>query len=72
MMKLILSLVLISTFACSVYSQTFLTINNDIDYKAAINNTKYTATIVDLMSSTCGYSKMMKVLNSLKNSKLIL
>ncbi len=44
-------------------SSTFITVNNNADFAAAIYNTKYAATIVDMGKTTCGYSQRMKVFN---------
>ena len=43
------------------YSSNLITVTNNADFAAAIYNTKYTATIVYMGKTTCGYSKYMKV-----------
>lgn len=59
MIKTITFLTALFALVCISQSQ-FITITNDAQYKAAINNTNYAATIVDLMTTTCGWSKYMK------------
>ena len=42
-------------------ANNLITVDNENDHKAAINNPKYTATIVNVMFDTCFESKRMKV-----------
>ena len=56
-----LKLLILSILFCNSYCvQSYINITNDAQYLAAINNPNYSATIVDLMSTTCGWSKFMK------------
>ena len=56
-----IKLLILSILVCNSYSiQSYINITNDAEYLAAINNPKYTATIVDLMSATCGWSIYMR------------
>ncbi len=59
--KIILCLLNLFTLLSNAYSQTFITVNNNADFKAAINNAKYTATIVQLGLTNCVWSQQMKV-----------
>ena len=60
-MKNILFLFITFTLLTNIYSQTFITVNNNDDFKAAITNEKYTATIVQLGLTNCPWTQQMRV-----------
>jgi hypothetical protein len=59
LMKIILFYLVASSLVCNSKS-AFVLVNNNAEYTAAIS--KPTPTIVALMTTTCGYCKMMKVI----------
>ena len=56
-----LFILILFTLMRTAFLQTLQTVSNDADFSAAINNTKYTATIVDMGLTSCGWTKFMKV-----------
>jgi hypothetical protein len=63
-----IALLIAFTLMSISYCQTILTVNNNFDFDAAINNAKYTATIVDMGLTNCGWTKFMKVVFILSDS----
>lgn len=55
------SLLIFSICVCSSYSQTFVQISSDAQFKAALNNPRYVGTIVSYMTTTCTHSKYIRV-----------
>ena len=60
-MNLLTTLVILS-WACVAYSQTFVQITSDAQFNAQFKNPNYDATLVNYMTTTCTHSKYMKVL----------
>ena len=52
---------LLLSLVCGVYSQTFVEITSDAQFKNQFNNPRYTATLVNYMTTYCTHSKYMKV-----------
>lgn len=60
-MRILSITILIATFMCSAYCQTFIVASRDATLTSALKNKNYDATIVNYMTTTCSRSRYMKV-----------